>query len=67
MDIFDSYATNHQMVNPIKTPLNHHFPMVVPWFSYWSIKKPDPRRPTDAAFQDLTSAAELEKPLGRGR
>ena len=23
-----------QMLNPIKTPLNHHFPMVFLWFSY---------------------------------
>ena len=24
----------HQRVNPIKVPLNHHFPMVFLWFSY---------------------------------
>ena len=30
-----SIATlNYQRVNPIKVPLNHHFPMVFPWFSH---------------------------------
>ena len=28
MAMFNSYVSHYQRVNPIKTPLNHHFPMV---------------------------------------
>ena len=28
------YVSHNQMVNPIKPPLNHRFPMVFLWFSY---------------------------------
>ena len=29
-----SSVSHNQMVNPHQIPLNHHFPMVFPWFSY---------------------------------
>ena len=34
MIMFNSYVSHYQRINPIKPPLNHHFPMVFLWSSY---------------------------------
>ena len=54
MVIFHRYVSHYQRVNPIQTPLNHHFPiisygipMVFLWFSYgnqeiWQLREIPP-------------------------